>query len=757
MDEQRRLAYEINKLRRDYEIAFFNREDSKAEEIGRQLNTAKKEYDKFLKERGPIVESKTEFEPLSTDDSLRKIDEASQFKKDLGLLIERREKIYKHSMNDFEHISSKYKGTFVAKNPGNFRNLRTSLNEKEKSLTQYINEFSKTHDLNSVPGLVELVGIRDNGKDKKDIRGTTLVRPSFKQYDELTNELNILKEKPDANKDEIAEKEKKLKEQEKRLGKKWILKHKLDALLNEIQSLKAKLRDKNLTPEEREKIEKELKGKLAEFNTLSIEYKEVLGSIGEMIANTIEKEEYNKHGVKDLEKLKEKSAEKPSQEKSAEKHKDEKSADPSGTKTFSSGPAMSGGGTRATYGTPGSGGGVGYSSPNSSSKDEKAMTEKKSLFERINDWLDKREERKQEKENKKARKFIEKEEKRKKKEAKKKEHDESIEYIMHPEENKVLYEEPLQDDVVTQRLKFPLSKIDLEESEKGKLLPIDLKNGYFHHTVIEDGKMKYIATPLKNIDSSVDALYSKIDEVRRKFCPDGASKEEKLDIVKELLPKDVSDKERKKAIKFMNKSTDNIVGIRGFSKEERMKMMCELIDIEESGNYADFLNLIENAENIHHRLKTKDSQDLVKDIGKVESYVDSVRNALNPDTKSDKPRIKERNGDIPLTGEISYDKNLDPFSLAELIPDVELDDRLFGDEVENSQTEEATNKEFDYYAKLKFREETQRKNRLREYDKKSNYGNRSNKTKLPYNEGVHKQGNTKLPEKAVYKEIDVDI
>ena len=285
---------------------------------------------------------------MMTNESIKNIEKARRFKK---LVNERKERYDKISViKSYRLTENKYEKRGDGKK---LEQLQKEQNLKDKEFRDFVHAFSINPDYKVTPELAELIGMREEERDIRDKKFGTLTRPTIKQHlepiEKIDDELyllenmekfqKMLKWKPeelalhlktslglrekrifdnlndeeknklkepitDEKKKEIEEKKKKLKaekeKREKRLGKKWILKLKIDRLNAEIKSLMNKLKafpnDKNIL--------NELESKRAELAKLENEYGEILKQIGEMIADTIEKDECEKHGVKDFEELK---------------------------------------------------------------------------------------------------------------------------------------------------------------------------------------------------------------------------------------------------------------------------------------------------------------------------------------------------------------------------------------------------------------------------------------------------------------------
>lgn len=180
------------------------------------------------------------------------------------------------------------KGAKLIKNSPNkiinksIRSLQKEIANREKFIKNFVYDFSQNPNYEVSDELRALIGSKD-GADKN----TVMQRPTVKQHldpilkieEELKNGVS-----PEREKELKAEKEKR----EKRLGKKWLLKLKIDKVNNRIQEL-IQLLSGDLSPEDKEKYQKELLNLRGELLNLQNEYAKVLAEIGEHISNAVEK------------------------------------------------------------------------------------------------------------------------------------------------------------------------------------------------------------------------------------------------------------------------------------------------------------------------------------------------------------------------------------------------------------------------------------------------------------------------------------
>lgn len=625
-----RQAAEIQKIRSDLEHQVFYDERKKYTELIDLLNNKEEEYNelrlKYERERTiskpeevdeeeqraeeetPVIDVDSGLKEKNKFIEIRNIDKESieKFKADLNTVIERRAKVYEHTSSGFKIM----KGEFKPQVPGNLGKLRSSLNQKEKQVSDFIHEFSKTYDVSSNPELAKLIGVRDNASKKED-RGTTYVRPNYKQHLEpilkLEEDIKHLEEKKDdKNKAEIDKKKQELEEKKKRLGKKWELKLKMDHLLEEIRALKAELRElrsrltrNDISPEERERIlqeigEKEgiLSSKLSEFKSLSSQYQNVLKQIGELMGEALEKENEKKH--KDF-------------SETDERRKNVSDAEYNNGSPVRSSFIPSNNG--ASFST--SQGGLYSSYQPSTRREERPITEtrvseplpssreenttrdeelpvtKKPLWERIKNRFK----------------------------------------TPNGRDERILLENDLWDDTISQRLTYPLSKINYFEDT-------------FDHTVIKDGKMLYVRTPLEMIDTSSEAIKEKVEQIKGKIIEPGMSDKQIAKRVKELLPPDATEKEIKKAIKLLNRSPESLLRFK--LKEGRTCLMCALMDIEESGNPAEYLELVSRASRLEKRLNTKSSLSFTKNILVDSEVKNEVWRERKEEEEHEEPILEEK-------------------------------------------------------------------------------------------------------------------
>lgn len=164
----------------------------------------------------------------------------------------------------------------------NIRSLQKEIANRERFIKDYVYDFSQNPNYEVSDELRALIGSKD-GADKN----TVMQRPTVKQHlepilkieEELKNGVS-----PEREKELKAEKEKR----EKRLGKKWLLKLKIDKVNSRIQEL-TQLLSGDLSPEDKEKYQKELIALKGDLISLQKEYGEVLVEIGEHISNAVEK------------------------------------------------------------------------------------------------------------------------------------------------------------------------------------------------------------------------------------------------------------------------------------------------------------------------------------------------------------------------------------------------------------------------------------------------------------------------------------
>ena len=487
------------------------------------------------------------------------------------------------------------------------KKAREIVKRQDDFIKSYINDFSKDYEFPAE--LTELIGIRDESRDKRDGNfGGTLTRPTVKQHlepieaiekkladnqmrnvlastskddikefsnaDYLTPEtremykkaLNMSDEEkeyymnlkpltPDEIKKLHADKEKR----ERRLGKKWLLKLRIDKLNAEIKSLEAEL--KTASPERKEEIIRLLATKRSKLASLEKEYGDILAKIGELVSETVEKSILEKNGVKSFEELEQKA--KQSKEASKTRDDENKQEIKSPTPNLNvSAPNYNGAGASPVYGS----GGVqspSYSSvatPSVIENNNSVATQgekstnpnnlpekKKTLRERIAGIFHKKKDEKTE--NEKA------EEKR--------------------ENAEVLYKEKLEYDFASQYAKFPIAKVE------GK---------YFYHTVKKDDELLYVKEPVKNMECTERDLIAKVEELQKKFG--GGYKKPNIftrlykgfqDITKdEYLREYEYEEEIKNPENYLKMSPKTIVKKQlGNSKDEErkmkiIKMMCGL-------------------------------------------------------------------------------------------------------------------------------------------------------------------------------------
>lgn len=416
------------------------------------------------------------------------------------------------------------------------KKAREIVKRQDDFIKSYINDFSKDYEFPAE--LTELIGIRDESRDKRDgnYKGT-LIRPTVKQHLEpieaiekkladnkmrnilvnrseedikkLVNDNNQIPETIEMCKkalnmsdeekkyymnlkpltaDEIkklhAEKEKR----ERRLGKKWLLKLKIDKLNAEIKSLEAEL--KTASPERQKEIRELLDTKREKLASLEKEYGDILAKIGELVSETVEKSILEKNGVKSFEELEQKA--KQSKEASKTRVDENKQEIKSPTPNLNASALnYNGAGTSPAYGS-----GVQYPSYSSgaipsvtgnnnsvATQGEKSTNpsnlpeKKKTLRERIAGIFHKKKDEKTE--NGKTEKA---EDKR--------------------ENAEVLYKEKLEYDFASQYAKFPIAKVE------GK---------YFYHTVKKDDELLYVKEPVKNMECTERDLIAKVEELQKKF------------------------------------------------------------------------------------------------------------------------------------------------------------------------------------------------------------------------------------------------
>lgn len=410
------------------------------------------------------------------------------------------------------------------------KQLREDEKEKDNFIKEYIHEFSRNSDYEKSEELIKLIGIRENADDRKNGNyGTTLVRPTVGQHlvpienidkqleedkirdilnlpdterdlflnandisleqkgliDKLKNlsdeEKNRIKDLNPLSKEEKEKLEKEKAERERRLGKKLLVKLKMDKLNTEIKVLESKLKDaiKNgATPEEIEAIKNELGLKQGELAALQKEYGEILNEIGNLIADSVEKAELNKHGVKSIEELKNKLDMDKEKMRSSITRTPQTPERTESTRSAVGTPLV--GGNNIVNGTvpsashtetaPSAGfGGTGISqTTNESSKNLPA--ERKSLKDRIVSLFKNKEDKK-------------KDEEKKEKEA-----------------CEVLRSEKLEYDFASQYAMFPPAKVE------GK---------YFYHTIKNGDELQYVREPLENMRCTKRELVQKVKELQK--------------------------------------------------------------------------------------------------------------------------------------------------------------------------------------------------------------------------------------------------
>lgn len=399
----------------------------------------------------------------SLEDIEKELKRTAEFKK----LVAEKEDRYTRITN--------LKGSKLIKNSLNktinksIRSLQKEIANREKFIKNFVYDFSQNPNYEVSDELRALIGSKD-GADKN----TVMQRPTVKQHlepilkieEELKNGVS-----PEREKELKAEKEKR----EKRLGKKWLLKLKIDKVNSRIQEL-TQLLSGDLSPEDKEKYQKELSALKEDLISLQKEYGEVLVEIGEHISNAVEKSaNERKAKIKSADKDKPKVDPIKPQDKPLKDdlkqpqdkpQKDDKSKNDGGTakpQTDINGT----GSQRQTSDIP-TGGNIANSTNISSNL---PMVKKET-------WLDKL-----------KAKFAKEEEPTKTK-----------------VEPKVIASFDVGDDI---------SAKQVEIRQAGKYPMVNGK--YFYHTISEGDELKYVREPLENIPCTRKELVNKIKEVQEKY------------------------------------------------------------------------------------------------------------------------------------------------------------------------------------------------------------------------------------------------
>ncbi len=509
------IVEELNKLKTDtLENPIWVDESRPEEDRERILSEKRAKLD--IETQEPLIEEASVSSPLKTpEEELNDIDDELRRTAEFKKLVAEKEDRYTRIINlkGAKLNSSK----FYFKNSDKYiRTLQKEIANRERFIKNYIYDFSQNPNYEVSDELRALIGSKD-GADKN----TVMQRPTVKQHldpilkieEELKNGVS-----PEREKELKAEKEKR----EKRLGKKWLLKLKIDKVNSRIQEL-TQLLSGDLSPEDKEKYQKELLSLKGELIDLQNEYAKVLAEIGEHISNAVEKSaNERKAKIKSADKDKPKvDPIKPQQDDLKQPQKDDKNStdDKSKNDTGTAKPQtkINGvGSQRATSDIPtGAGGNI---SNVSNTPSNLPMVKEET-------WLDKL-----------KAKFAKKEE--------------PIKEKVEPE---TLYSVAVGDDI---------SAKQVEMREAGKY---PMVNGqYFYHTIKDGDELKYVREPLENISCTRKELVNKIKEVQEKY---GA------------YYKGLYDEQKKNPL-FVNPNivANKLIGFsNGLEKRQRiLKAMCSL-------------------------------------------------------------------------------------------------------------------------------------------------------------------------------------